>query len=121
MPVTKRLRIKTRLGIGGYLLSAEYEGNQYIDIGYISQSITERRAEDVHSVLSYTANAEIGFQYDTGYGLLGVSAEARYLSHAPFVRYIEPSTNYSLNYESAHLNYADAYSIGGNIEYKILF
>ncbi len=119
--------IKSRFSVGGYALNAKYEGQQYTDFSFTDPSITNRTAEDDHTIFSYTGEAELGLEYDTGFGLISVSGEARYLSKTPNVNYvalgtIQPSHHLGkADHTPAHLNFSDAYSYGGNIEFKYLF
>ena len=125
--ILDRFNIKSRLSLGGYLLNAKYEGQQHSELSYTNRR-EDNLADDDHSIMSYTSEAELGLQYDTGYGLISISGEGRYLSKTPFVKYValgtlQPKESQvpDASYAPAHLNYTDGYSYGANIEFKILF
>ena len=127
LPVSEDFTFLVGANVGGYVLDAFYTGYQHSDISYDpSPKADEPKQYDRsiwvnNTVFSYTSEVEAGIEYDTGFGTIGLSGAARYLSKVPLVEYIKMGVDVTQDYEPAHLNFADAYSFGANIEYKILF
>ena len=117
LPVSEDFTFIVGANVGGYVLDANYEGEQHMDLSFMPAA-TNRTAQDHDAVFSYTSEVEAGLEYDTGFGTIGVSGEARYLSKVPLVNYISMGTNIAQNYEPAHLGFDSSYSFGGNIRMK---
>jgi len=127
LPLSEDFTFLIGANVGGYLLDANYEGDQHMDFSW--REVDNRAVWDHHAVISYASEVEAGLEYDTGYGIIGVSGEARYLSKVPLVNYISRGTVTKaavadiarVDYEPARLDFTNTYSYGANIEYKILF